>query len=108
MTMTIFNKISKEYVFTAKKVNLRATKTLSLLLAAFFISWTPYFINNLVKYFINPMDISLYVILYHVTFKIALMNSAVNFFIYAYNKKDFKAAYKQLLKGCTSKPTDAW
>ena len=91
-----------------KKVNLRATKTLSLLLAAFFISWTPYFINNLVKYFTNPMDISLYVILYHVTFKIALMNSAVNFFIYAYNKKDFKAAYKQLLKGCTSKPTEAW
>ena len=91
-----------------RKVNLKASKTLSFLLAAYFISWTPYFINIIVKFFTPTMDISVYVILYHITFKIALMNSAVNFFIYAYNKKDLKRAYKQLFKGCTSKPTEEW
>ena len=91
---------------TGRKVNLKATKTLSLLLAAYFIAWTPYFINILVKFFTPAMDISLYVILYHMTFKIALMNSAVNFFIYAYNKKDFKVAYKLLL-GCKVQPSES-
>ena len=91
---------------TGRKVNLRAIKTLSLLLAAFFISWTPYFINIIVKFFTPAMNISLYMILYYLTFNIALMNSAVNFFIYAYNKKDFRNAYKMLL-GCKVQPLES-
>ena len=88
-----------------RKTDTKATKTLSLLLAAFIVAWSPYFITCIVKFFIPHMDISLFVILYHITFKIGLVNSAVNFFIYAYNKKDFKNAYKQLLSmGCRPKP----
>ena len=80
-----------------KRFNSKAIKTLSLLLAAFYIAWIPHFIVGAVKFFRPGIDKSLYMLLHHITIKVGLMNSAVNFFIYAYNNKDFKRAYKQLL-----------
>ena len=83
-----------------RKTDVKATKTVSLLLAAFCISWSPYCTIHVINYFSSNMNISVFVILYHITLKLGMVNSAVNFFIYAYNKKDFKDAYKQLLKIC--------
>ena len=80
-----------------KRFNSKAIKTLSLLLAAFYIAWIPYFIVGTIKFFNPKIDKSLYMLLHHISFKVGLMNSAVNFFIYGYNNKDFKRAYKQLL-----------
>ena len=83
-----------------RKTDVKATNTVSLLLAAFCISWIPYCTIHVINYFSFNMNISVFVILYHITLKLGMMNSVVNFFIYAYNKKDFKDAYKQLLKRC--------
>ena len=80
-----------------KRFNSKAIKTLSLLLVAFYMAWIPHFIVGAVKFFRPGIDKSLYMLVHHITIKVGLMNSAVNFFIYAYNNKDFKRAYKQLL-----------
>ena len=79
-----------------RRIDSKATKTLSMLLAAFYIAWMLHFIIGAVTFFVQ-IDKSLYTLLNHISMKAALLNSAINVFIYAYNNKDFKRSYKQLL-----------
>ena len=82
---------------TRRKHGTKATKTLTILLSAYLISWSPYFVIEGTKFFYPTMDNDIYVWVFNIFLKVGLANSAVNFLVYAYSNRNFRKAYKLLL-----------
>ena len=70
---------------------IKACITLGIVLVAYLICWTPYFVMNIVMWS-NKLTTAIYTAW---TFSLLLStaNSAVNFFIYAWRSKEFRRAY---------------
>ena len=70
---------------------IKACITLGIVLVAYLICWTPYFVMNIVMWS-NKLTTAMYTAW---TFSLLLStaNSAVNFFIYAWRSKEFRRAY---------------
>ena len=83
--------------------NKRRSAMIFVIIIAFIVLWIPHIIYSIMMafypliliYSINPYGI---VTLFIMCTTLALCNSAVNAFIYARSDKDFRNAYKQVLK----------
>ena len=83
--------------------NLRATKTTSMFLAAFFFSWPPYVCFSIASNLYGgghwkPYPWNIYAVL----LMLGYLNSALNPFLFAFRNKNFKATYLKLFR--TLKP----
>ena len=82
----------------AKKQELKATVTLSLVVAAYFLFWIPNVIFYFVLVFAKLEKNWETFVAFSVVSWIGICNSAVNVFIYAGKSIEFKTAYKRLLR----------
>ena len=84
--------------------NLKAVKTTSMFVAAYFFCWQPYTYFSIVSNLYGgkhwkPYPFKVYVGL----LMLGYLNSALNPFLFAFRNKEFKATYVQLF--CSPKPT---
>jgi len=77
----------------------KAAKTLGIIMGAFLFCWLPFFTWYLTTYICGSTCIdNTPVVLTNILFWIGYFNSALNPIIYAYFNKDFRRAFKRLLR----------
>ena len=81
---------------------IRVTVTLTMIMVAYIISWTPMAVSNMMSDFGAYPNRSIKCAVEPVVQLIALCNSSVNVFLYAWRNREFRSAYKKMI-GCRSK-----
>ncbi|KAG0693162.1 Adenosine receptor A2a [Chionoecetes opilio] len=79
----------------ASRREVKAAKSLSIIVLFFFISWFPLYTINCVKKFCHGCDPSSSVMVF--TIILSHLNSAINPFLYAYHMQDFRLALKTFI-----------
>ena len=101
-------RISKSHSAEEKKVysrNMRAAKTISIFVAAFFCCWIPHSFINVVFHFCGirclrniPQEVFVLLLMF------GYLNSALNPFLFAFRNSTFKATMSSLLRSLKSRP----
>nr|ANO38995.1 GCR013 [Schmidtea mediterranea] len=78
----------------------KSLKTISFILGAFIICWTPYHVLILIKGFCdNPPKSCINDVLYNASYWLCYINSPINPFCYALSNSQFKKTLLKLIKG---------
>lgn len=77
----------------------KALRTISFILGAFVICWTPYHINSLIEGFCNTKDGCVNHHFFYFTYFLCYANSPINPFCYAMANQQFKRTFYRILRG---------
>ena len=83
------------------KREMKAAKTLAVVVGVFFIMWMPYFVTTTIRAFRG--DGSIPDTMQRIVITLAYGNSCCNFVIYALMNSQLRNAFYQVLKGCGSR-----
>ena len=82
---------------TQARQEMKASVTLGFLLMAYIICWTPYFVITILMHTSESEVTSTEYTLWVFSMFLSTLNSALNFFIYAWTSKEYRRAYVTLL-----------
>ncbi|XP_069160678.1 uncharacterized protein [Procambarus clarkii] len=82
-------------VTQASRREVKAAKSLSIIVLFFMVSWFPLYTINCVQAFCKQCDVPIFLMSF--TIILTHLNSAINPFLYAYHMKDFRNALKAFI-----------
>ncbi|XP_045606763.1 uncharacterized protein [Procambarus clarkii] len=84
-----------QQVTQASRREVKAAKSLSIIVLFFMVSWFPLYTINCVQAFCKQCDVPIFLMSF--TIILTHLNSAINPFLYAYHMKDFRNALKAFI-----------